>query len=50
MYKERVKYLEVMKVVVKKYYENNKDKVAVYKRKHYAYKTECRRLASILLD
>ena len=35
---------------VKKHYEKNADKVKLYRKKLYAYQTECRRLMNILID
>lgn len=49
-YKDINKQRECVREGVRKYAENNSNKIKEYKKKHYAYKTECRRFMNILID
>lgn len=49
-YKDNEKQKICVREGVRKHYTENSAKIKEYKKKHYAYKTECRRLMNMLAD
>lgn len=49
-YKDIEKQRKCVREGVRKHYTENSEKIKAYKKKHYEYKKECRRLMDILID